>query len=183
MDELGVFTIRRLQQEDRPLNMAASVQESRRTSSPNVIAERQVESLAGRLCADSQWKTRMKTGLLKVKQLAFDVETAAVTAKRSARCDHPVAGDDDGDGIPVVRHADGTVGVRVANGLSDVAVAAGLAVRDFEQRMPARELELGSAEIEREGELASLTREVIVEFAEIGREDWFGLMQPSRIGI
>jgi hypothetical protein len=44
-------------------------------------------------------------------------------------------------------------------------------------------LELGSAEIEREGELAALAREVIVEFAEIGREGWFGLTQMSRTGI
>src|ERR1700686_3307234 len=71
----------------------------------------------------------------------------------------------------------------MANGLSDVAVAAGLAVWDFEQRMPTRELELGSAKIEREGKLASPAREVMVEFAEIGREGWFGLTQLSRIGI
>src|ERR1700682_4417148 len=112
----------------------------------------------------------MKTALLKVKQLAFDVKTAAVAAQRSARCNHPVAGDDDSDRIPVVRHAHGPVRVRMANALSNVAVAAGLAVWDFEQRMPARELELGSAKIEWEGELASLAREVLVEFAALGAE-------------
>jgi len=87
--------------------------------------------------------------LFKVQQLALDVQTATVAAQRATRCDHPVAGDDDSHWIPVVRHADGTVGVRVANGLSDVAVAAGLAVWNFEQRPPAGELELGSAKIER----------------------------------
>src|ERR1700674_3714860 len=125
----------------------------------------------------------MKTALLKLEQLALDVETAAVTAQRPARCNHPVAGDDDGNWIPVVRHAYGTVGVRMANRLGDVAIAAGLAVRDFEQRTPARELELGSTKIELEGELASLTGEVIVEFAKIGRERRFGLTQLSRVGI
>ena len=112
----------------------------------------------------------MKTGLLQVEQLAFYVESAAVAAQGAARCDYAVAGDDDGDGIPVVRHADGAAGVRVANGLSDVAVAAGFAVRDFEQRMPARQLELGSAEIEREGELVALAREVFAELVEVGSE-------------
>ena len=94
-----------------------------------------------------------------------------------------MAGDDDGDWIPVVRHADGTVGMRVPDGLSDVAIAAGLAVWNFEQRMPARELELGSAKIEREGELAALAREIFVEFAKLGRKGWLGLTQLSRIGI
>src|SRR6266481_6098900 len=125
----------------------------------------------------------MKAALLKVEQLALDVEAAAVTAKRAARCDHPVAGDDDGDWIPVVRHADGAVGVRMANGLGYVAIAAGLAIWNFEQGTPASELELGSAKIERERELAPLTREVIVKFAKIGRECGFGLTQLSRIGI
>ena len=113
---------------------------------------------------------KAKTGLLQVEQLALEVETAAVTAERAARCDHPVAGDNDGDWIPVIRHADGTAGLRVANRFGDVAVAASLAVWNFEQRMPARELELGSAKIEREGKRATLTGEIIVEFAEIGRE-------------
>src|ERR1700730_8076332 len=122
------------------------------------------------LSADPRRKTKMKTALLKLEQLALDVEPAAVTAKRPARCNHPVAGDDDGNWIPVVRHADGAVGVRMANRLGDVAIAAGLAVWDFEQCAPASELELGSAKIEWEGELASLTREVIVEFVDIGRE-------------
>src|SRR5512136_1971134 len=112
-----------------------------------------------RLCTDSEWKARTNVLLLQIEQLTLDVETAAVTAQRAARCDHPVAGHDDGDWIPVVRHADGPVGVRMADGLSNVAVAAGLAVWNFEQRAPTRELKLGSAEIERKGELAALARE------------------------
>src|ERR1700736_3888704 len=53
------------------------------------------------LRADPRRKTKMKTALLKLEQLALDVETAAVTAKRPARRNHPVAGDNDGDWIPV----------------------------------------------------------------------------------
>src|ERR1700687_498640 len=125
----------------------------------------------------------MKTSLLKLEQLALDVETSSVTAKRAARCDHAVAGYDDGNWIPVVRHAHGAVGVWVANGLGNVAVAAGLAVWNFEQCTPARELELGSAKIEGEGELVSLACKVTVELGKRGRERWFGLTQLSRIGI
>ena len=108
--------------------------------------------------------------LLQIEQLALDVETPAVTAERAVRRDHPMAGHDDGDRIPVVRHADGPVGVRMADRFSDVAVTARLAIRNFQQRAPARELELSSAEIERQGELAPLPREVFVELAKIGRE-------------
>src|SRR5260221_4750810 len=49
--------------------------------------------------------------------------------------------------------------------------------------MPAGELELGSGKIERQGEFASLAREVIVEFAEIGRERWLGLTRLSLLRI
>ena len=104
---------------------------------------------------------------LKVEQLALDVEPATIPAQRAARCDHPVAGNDDSDWIPVVRHAYGTVGPRVANGFRNVTVTASLAVRDFEQCAPARELELGSAKIERERELAAFARKVFIELAQI----------------
>ncbi len=50
----------------RPLNMAASVQEF----SSNI-----------RLCADSQWQARTNVLLLKIEQLALDLETAPVTAQ------------------------------------------------------------------------------------------------------
>ncbi len=121
--------------------------------------------------------------LLKLEQLAFDVKTAAITAERAARCDHPVTRHDDGDWIPIVRHADGTVGMRVANGFSDVAIAAGLAVWNCPQCAPARKLELRSPKIERERKLVTLTREIFVEFAEIERERRFELPQLSRAGI
>jgi hypothetical protein len=120
---------------------------------------------------------------LKVEQLALDVEPATIAAQRAARCDHPVAGNDNSDWIPVVRHAYGTVGVCVANGLSNVAVAAGLAVRDFEQCAPARELELGSAKVERERELSALARKVFLELAQIRREGWLRFLELSRPGI
>src|SRR5208282_3644823 len=71
----------------------------------------------------------------------------------------------------------------MADGLSDVAVTASLAVWNFAQCPPARQLELGSAEIERQGKLAPLTRKILVEFAKIGREGWLGLLQMRRTRI
>jgi hypothetical protein len=121
--------------------------------------------------------------LLKVEQLALDVEPATITAQRAARCDHPVAGNDDRDWIPVVRHAHGTVSMRVANRFRNVTVTASLAVRDFEQCAPTRELKLGSAKIKREGKLAAFARKVFIELAQIGREGWLGLLQLSPTGI
>src|SRR5260370_16469430 len=125
----------------------------------------------------------MKTALLKLEQRALGVAPAAVTAQRASRCDHPVAGDEDSDRIPVVGHAYGAVGLRMANRLGDVAVAAGFAIWNFEQCTPASEVESGPARMKGEGELASLTREVVVEFANVGRERRFGLTQLSRSGI
>ncbi len=120
---------------------------------------------------------------LKLQQLAFDVETASVTTERAARCDHAVARHDDGDWIPIVRHADGTVGMRVANGLSDVTVAAGLAVGNFEQRPPARKLELSSTKVERKGKLASLACKVFAELVKVGSEDRPRFLELNRLGI
>ena len=50
---------------------------------PSYASRAKNQSPARRLCADSQRKTRirMKTGSLKLEQLAFDFEAAAVTAK------------------------------------------------------------------------------------------------------
>ena len=79
--------------------------------------------------------------MLKLEQLALDVETAAVTAQRATRCDHPVAGDDDSDRIPVVGHADGAVGMWMTDGLRNVTIAAGLAIWNFKQSIPAGELD------------------------------------------
>src|SRR5271155_2133997 len=73
--------------------------------------------------------------------------------------------------------------MRVANGFGNVAVAAGLTVWNFEQCAPTRDLEVGSAEIKRKRKLAALAHEVIIEFAEVGREGWFGLAQLGQTGI
>jgi hypothetical protein len=52
-----------------------------------------------------------------------------------------VTGNDDGDGILIVRHTDGPEGLRRADRGSDVSVGARFAVRDVQKRGPDRLLE------------------------------------------
>ena len=115
--------------------------------------------------------------LFEREQFAFDVETATVTAQGSARRDDSVARHDDGDGVPVIRHAHGSAGIRVADGSSDVQVAASFTVWNFKQSLPACYLERGSAKIEREGEVAQPPAKIFVEFAEVGREGCLGFAE------
>jgi hypothetical protein len=71
----------------------------------------------------------------------------------------------------------------VANGFSDLAVAAGFAVRNFEQRMPARELEPGSAKIERERKLATVACEIFVELVKVRSERFPRFLNLNRTRI
>ncbi len=112
----------------------------------------------------------MNGGLLEIEQFAFEIEAAAVSTERATGGDHPVAGNDDRDGVAVIRHADGAIGVRVADDLSNVAIAARFAVRNFQQRPPAGELEICSAKIEGVRELAPLAREVFIELTQVRRD-------------
>src|ERR1035438_1915983 len=137
----------------------------------------------GGLCTDSQWKTRMNVRALQVKQLALDVEAAAISTQRPSGCDDAVAGNNDGDGIPIVGHADRAEGLRVSDGAGDIAVAASLAVGDCEERLPAGELKCGSAEIERHREFVALAAEVLVEFAKVGRKLLPGFAKLNCFGI
>ena len=70
--------------------------------------------------------------------------------------------------------------VRMSYSLGNVAIAARPTVGNLQQRVPARELELAAAEIEREGKLAAFPREILVELAnivcEFRREGRFGFM-------
>ena len=120
---------------------------------------------------------------LQVEPLALDVEAAAIAAQRSAGCDHAVAGDDDGDWIPIVGHADGAEGLRVSDGAGNIGIGAGLAVGDREQRLPAGEWKRSSAKIERHRKFVPLTGEVLVQFAEVGREGLFGIAKLNCFGV
>lgn len=123
------------------------------------------------------------TRLLKVQQLALDVEPAAVTTERSSGRDHAMAGDDDGDRIPIVGHAHGAEGLRMPDGARDVSITARLAVGNCEQRLPAGKLKLGAAKIERHRELAPLSSEVFVKFAKVRRQCLSGLAKLKFLGV
>ena len=60
-----------------------------------------------------------------------------------------MAGDDDVDRIPVVRHPDGAEGAEMPDRLGNVAVGARLTIGDIEQGAPALELKLRSPQIQR----------------------------------
>src|SRR2546425_3562781 len=130
----------------------------------------------GGLCADSERKTRAQIGLLQIEQFELKVESATVAAERAVGGDHTMTGNNNRDGIAVVRHADGAECMRMRDGLGDVAVGASLAVRDVEQGAPALQLKIGAAEVQWEGEVLAITVEIFVEFAEPGSEGFGGLL-------
>src|SRR4051794_29659271 len=107
-------------------------------------------------------------GAFQLKQLFFYVEAATVPAQFVIAGDNAVAGDDDGDGIVMIRHANGSKSARVADGTRLVPVGARLAVRNREQGIPATQLKVGSAKIERLRKDAKLASKVGVEFAAPG---------------
>src|SRR5882762_5034898 len=78
-----------------------------------------------------------------------------------------MAGDDNRNRVAVVCHTNGAKSIRFADGPGDVRISASLAVRDCQQRTPARELEIGSAKIEWEAELAASAREILFEFTDV----------------
>ena len=125
----------------------------------------------------------MNVGSLQVKQLALDVESAAIAAQRSSGGDDAMAGNNDGDRIPIVGHADSAEGMWVSDGAGDIAVAASLAVGDREERLPAGKLKRGSAEVERHRKFATLAAKVLFEFANVGRKLLFGLAKLKSLGV
>ena len=56
----------------------------------------------GGLCADPERKTRMNVRLLEVEKLTFDVESAAIATQRASGRNDAMAGNNNGDRIPVI---------------------------------------------------------------------------------
>src|SRR5450755_3986885 len=149
-----------------------------------------------RLCTHSKWKARLvrervvrsamdrnRIALLHIQQPAFEIKTATITAQRAARRDHPMAGHDDRDRIPVVGHANGAASQWASNGACNFQVAARLTIRNFQERVPACKLELRPTQIEGKGKLAALTREIFFKFAEVGLKGRLRLLQLNRIRL
>ena len=107
-------------------------------------------------------------GAFQLKQLFFYVEAATVAAKLVVASDNAMAGNDDGNRIVMIRHAHGAKSTWIADRTRLIPVGARLAVRNREQGIPAAQLKLGSAKIERLREDAKLAGEVGVEFTAPG---------------
>jgi hypothetical protein len=99
-----------------------------------------------------------------VKELFFYVKSAAVAAQFAVTGDDAMAWNYYWNRIVVIGHAHGAKSIRAADFTGDVGVGAGFAVRDFEQGIPAAELEGGSLQVERNGEFAARAGEIFVEF-------------------
>ena len=106
-----------------------------------------------------------------------------------------MAGNDNRNRIAVVCHPNSAKSIRFADGSGDVRISASLAVRDCQQCAPACELEIGSAKIEWETELAASAREIFFELTDartqgvrrnLERGSFFGctcfLAKVSRVG-
>ena len=61
-----------------------------------------------------------------------------------------MAGDDNGNRIIVIGHADGSSGAGLSNGLRDIAVGTGFPIRNPEQFVPDRLLKRRALEIDGE---------------------------------
>ena len=113
------------------------------------------------------------------QQLALGLEAAAVSAQRAIRRDYSVARDHNGDGIPMVGHANGSKSPGTTDGAGDIGVASGLPIRNREQGLPTGKLKIRSAKVERKSELPSLAREILLEFANIRTQCGFGLFETK----
>src|SRR5580698_451415 len=120
-------------------------------------------------CAGPHRKPDTGILLLQVEQFAFQVEASAIAAQRSTGCDYTVTGHDDRDRIAIVGHADGAERIWMPDDARDVGVAARLAVRDSEERLPARKLKRRPTKIKRHRKFAALAIEVLLKLARIRR--------------
>src|SRR2546422_3689431 len=82
-----------------------------------------------------------------------------------------MAGDDDGDWVAIVGHADSTEGLGFTHRTRYIGIGASLTIRDGEQSAPAGELEVRAPEIERKGEVTARAVEVLFQLAQVGAHD------------
>ena len=76
------------------------------------------------------------------EQPALAIESPAIAGQRSVCADHPMAGNDDGDGIGAIGETDGARGRGAADLGGQSAVADAVPGRDAAQRVPDRALEI-----------------------------------------
>src|SRR5579864_2774476 len=79
-----------------------------------------------------------------------------------------MAGHDDCDRVAIVCHPYRAEATGPADRACNVAVSAGLAIRNRQQRSPARQLKVCSSQIKCEAEFAPLAREIFVQLLNVG---------------
>ncbi len=91
----------------------------------------------------------------------FDRQPAAIATQKATGRQHAMAGNDNGDGIVVIRLPYGAKAVGIADRARDFRVGTRLAVGNLQQFVPAALAELGAAQIQFELEVAPLCRRSI----------------------
>jgi hypothetical protein len=101
------------------------------------------------------------------QQLSFHIQPSAVAAEFSIGRDHAMTGNHNCYGIAIVGYAYGAECVRLAYCTSDVRIASSFSKRNRPQSLPTGDLEVRTAKIEREGELAALAAKIFLKFAHV----------------
>lgn len=94
------------------------------------------------------------------EQPFLDVQSARVAGQGTVFAHHPVAGHEDGHGVPVVGHAHRPAGLWIAEPCGDLPVGTGLAVGDFAKRRPVGALEGRALQRKRQIKRAPLPGEI-----------------------
>src|SRR6202035_3150002 len=100
---------------------------------------------------------------LEFQEFALDVEAAAVAAQGAVRGNHAMAGDDNRQRAPIVRHAHGANTLRAAYRTRNLTVAASLSVGNRQQRSPTRDLKICSSQINLEVELSPFPGKILLQ--------------------
>ena len=78
-----------------------------------------------------------------------------------------MAGNDNGERIAIIRHSDRAKTLRPSHCARNVAIAASFAIRNCQQGAPACQLEIGSAQVKREAELAPFACEIFFQLLNV----------------
>ncbi len=88
------------------------------------------------------------------QQPLFPPQAAGIAGELAVFAEHPMAGDNDCNGIFAVRIADGLIGVRLSESGRDVMIADGLSIRNGEQAVPDLFLKIRAPRIKPDTELS-----------------------------
>src|SRR5258707_3151105 len=118
---------------------------------------------------------RIAQGQLAVARLAFmgqqpffAVDAAAKARQGTVGTDHPMTGDDDGNGIAAIRETHGARSIGIVQTFGERTVPARFAARTFVQLAPDPLLKLGAVHAQWQIELAAFTGEIFFQLTRGG---------------